>query len=327
MDAMVMNSSLDFQLLNDYQRDFPLVSAPFAELAARLGVAEKVVLGRLENLRREGKISRVGAVFAPKRIDASTLAAMAVPPEKLEAVAAAVNRFPEVNHNYEREHRYNLWFVVTAATEGRLQASLGAIELAAGYPLMALPLEEEFHIDLGFCLRGEKQKSVATAQMVKPTALIDEAERRLVSVLQEGLPLFIRPFALIAERIGVSEPEVLGRIRRWLEEGAIKRFGVVVRHHELGYRANAMLVHNIPDEQVSEIGRALAEEPAVTLCYRRPRRLPDWPYNLFCMIHGRERSEVETIIADLRQRHGLEAAAHEVLFSLTRFKQNGARYA
>lgn len=327
MDAMVMNSSLDFQLLNDYQRDFPLVSAPFAELAARLGVAEKVVLGRLENLRREGKISRVGAVFAPKRIGASTLAAMAVPPEKLEAVAAAVNRFPEVNHNYEREHRYNLWFVVTAATEGRLQASLGAIELAAGYPLMALPLEEEFHIDLGFCLRGEKQKSVATAQMVKPTALIDEAERRLVSVLQEGLPLFIRPFALIAERIGVSEPEVLGRIRRWLEEGAIKRFGVVVRHHELGYRANAMLVHNIPDEQVSEIGRALAEEPAVTLCYRRPRRLPDWPYNLFCMIHGRERGEVEAIIADLRQRHGLEAAAHEVLFSLTRFKQNGARYA
>ena len=77
----------------------------------------------------------------------------------------------------------------------------------------------------------------------------------------------------------------------------------------------------------AEATRALAEEPAVTLCYRRPRRLPDWPYNLFCMIHGRERGEVETIIADLRQRHGLEAAAHEVLFSLTRFKQNGARYA
>jgi DNA-binding Lrp family transcriptional regulator len=327
MNALAMNSSLDFQLLNDFQHDFPLVSAPFAELAARLGVAEKVVLGRLENLRREGKISRVGAVFAPKRIGASTLAAMAVPPEKLEAVAAAVNRFPEVNHNYEREHRYNLWFVVTAATEGRLQASLGAIEKAAGYPLLALPLLEEFHIDLGFCLNGDKKKSVATAQSVHPVALIDEAERRLVSVLQEGLPLFIRPFALIAERIGASEPEVLGRIRRWLEEGAIKRFGVVVRHQELGYRANAMLVHDIPDEQVGEIGRALAEEPAVTLCYRRPRHLPDWPYNLFCMIHGRERGEVESIIADLRQRHGLETTAHEVLFSLTRFKQNGARYA
>jgi DNA-binding Lrp family transcriptional regulator len=327
MDAVTMNSSLDFQLLNDFQRDFPLVSAPFAELASRLGVGEKLVLGRLENLRREGKISRVGAVFAPKRIGASTLAAMAVPPEKLEAVAAAVNRFPEVNHNYEREHRYNLWFVVTAATEGRLQASLGAIEQAAGYPLLALPLLEEFHIDLGFCLKGDKEKNVATARPVEPVALMDEAERRLVSVLQEGLPLFIRPFALIAERIGASEPEVIGRIRRWLEEGAIKRFGVVVRHHELGFRANAMLVHDIPDDQVSAIGRALAEEPGVTLCYRRPRRLPDWPYNLFCMIHGRERGEVEAAIAKLRQRHGLEACTHEVLFSLTRFKQNGARYA
>jgi DNA-binding Lrp family transcriptional regulator len=322
-----MSDTFEFRLLNEFQRDFPLCPAPFAELAAKLGVAERVVLSGLEKLRREGKISRVGAVFAPKRIGASTLAAMAVPPEKLEVVAAAVNRFPEVNHNYEREHHYNLWFVVTAGSEGRLQATLGAIEKAAGYPLLALPLVEEFHIDLGFSLLGDKPKQVAVARPVKPLVPMEEAERRLVSVLQEGLPLFIRPFSLIAERIGASESEVLGRIGRWLEDGAIKRFGVVVRHHELGFRANAMLVHDIPDDRVSELGRALAEEPDVTLCYRRPRILPDWPYNLFCMIHGRERSEVEGIIADIRQRHGLTECAHDILFSLTRFKQNGARYA
>lgn len=322
-----MNETFEFRLLNEFQRDFPLCPAPFAELAARLGVAERVVLGGLEKLRREGKISRVGAVFAPKRIGASTLAAMAVPTEQLDAVAAAVNRFPEVNHNYEREHHYNLWFVVTAGSEGRLQATLGAIEQAAGYPLMPLPLVEEFHIDLGFSLTDSAPKKAAIARPVRPAALIDEAERRLVAVLQEGLPLFMRPFAMIAERIGASESDVLGRIGRWLDDGAIKRFGVVVRHHELGFRANAMVVHDIPDDRVSEIGRALAEEPAVTLCYRRPRHLPDWPYNLFCMIHGRERAEVENLIADLRQRHGLDACAHETLFSLTRFKQNGARYA
>ncbi|WP_150429354.1 Lrp/AsnC family transcriptional regulator [Dechloromonas sp. CZR5] len=322
-----MDDTLDFHLLNDFQRDFPLCPAPFAELASRLGVAEKVVLGRLDNLRREGKISRVGAVFAPKRIGASTLAAMAVPPEKLAAVAAAVNRFPEVNHNYEREHRYNLWFVVTAASEGRLQATLGAIEQAAGYRLMPLPLLEEFHIDLGFSLDGKRQKREVAAVPVTPVQPIGEIERRLISVLQEGLPMFIRPFQLIANRVGSSESDVLGRIRAWLEEGAIKRFGVVVRHHELGFRANAMLVHDIPDDRVSELGRALAVEPAVTLCYRRPRCLPDWPYNLFCMIHGKARDEVEAIIANLRQRHGLDDCAHETLFSLTRFKQNGARYA
>ena len=177
-----MDDALDFHLLNDFQRDFPLCPAPFAELASRLGVGEKVILGRLESLRREGKISRVGAVFAPKRIGASTLAAMAVPPEKLETVAAAVNRFPEVNHNYEREHRYNLWFVVTAASEGRLQATLGAIEQAAGYPLMALPLLEEFHIDLGFSLSGQAKKKVAAARPVQPALPIGEIERRLISV-------------------------------------------------------------------------------------------------------------------------------------------------
>lgn len=322
-----MDDTLDYRLLNDFQRDFPLCPAPFAELASRLGVAEKVVLGRLENLRRDGKISRVGAVFAPKRIGASTLAAMAVPPEKLEAVAATVNRFPEVNHNYEREHRYNLWFVVTAASEGRLQATLGAIEQAAGYPLMPLPLLEEFHIDLGFALNGEQKKNISAARSVEPVQVVGEIERRLISVLQEGLPMFIRPFQLIAGRVGTSEREVLGRIGRWIEEGAIKRFGVVVRHHELGFRANAMLVHDIPDEQVGDVGRALAEEQAVTLCYRRPRCLPEWPYNLFCMIHGRERGEVEAAIADLRHRHDLTQHTHETLFSLTRFKQNGARYA
>ena len=322
-----MENTFEFRLLNEFQHDFPLCPAPFAELAARLGVAEKAVLGALERLRLEGKISRVGAVFAPKRIGASTLAAMAVPPERLEAVAATVNRFPEVNHNYEREHRYNLWFVVTAGSEERLQASLDAIVRAAGYPLLALPLLEEFHIDLGFPLDGRPGKPVSAAHRVAPAAPIDEAERRLVSVLQEGLPLFIRPFALIAERIGASESEVLGRIGRWLEDGAIKRFGVVVRHRELGYQANAMLVHDIADDRVGEIGRALAEEPAVTLCYRRPRVLPAWPYNLFCMIHGRERSEVEASIADLRRRHALEDCPHDVLFSLTRYKQQGARYA
>lgn len=314
-------------LLNRWQHDFPLVPAPFAAIAAVLGNTESEVIAACRNAQAGGVISRIGGVWAAGAGGAAMLCALAVPASRLEAVAAQVDAVPGVNHNYEREHRYNLWFVVTAASEGRLQATLGAIEKAAGHPLLALPLLEEFHIDLGFSLQGEKQKSVAAARPVHPAAPIGESERRLVSVLQEGLPFFIRPFALIAERIGASESEVLIRIRRWLDEGDIKRFGVVVRHRELGYTANAMLVHDVPDDQVSEIGRALAEEAAVTLCYRRPRSLPDWPYNLFCMIHGRERGEVEAIIADLRQRHGLSDAAHEVLFSLTRYKQNGARYA
>ena len=237
-----MDQTLEFRLLNDFQRDFPLCPAPFAELAARLGVAEGVVIRGLENLRRSGKISRVGPVFAPKRIGASTLAAMAIPPEKLDAIAQVVNRFPEVNHNYEREHRFNLWFVVTAGSEGRLQAALGAIEQAAGYPILRLPLEQEFHIDLGFSMRAGDKKHVGVPRTFAPPRPLEELERRLVMALQEGLPFFIRPFSILASRVGCDEVEVLERVQRWCDEGIIKRFGVVVRHHELGYRANAMLV-------------------------------------------------------------------------------------
>ncbi len=327
---MIDSGALDFRLLNDFQRDFPLCPAPFAELASRLGVGEARVLQGLEALRREGKVARVGAVFAPKRIGASTLAALAVPSEQLAAVAEAVNRFPEVNHNYEREHRYNLWFVVTAGSEGRLQAALGAIEQLAGQPLLRLPMLQEYHIDLGFALGGNSgatDRSVPPRQPFVPPQALDERERRLVSALQEGLPLFIRPFSVLASRIGCDEGEVLERISRWCADGIIKRFGVIVRHHELGYTANAMLVHDVPDGEVDAVGERLARAEGVNLCYQRPRSLPQWPYNLFCMIHGQARSEVATTIADLRQRLGLGNYAHEILFSLTRFKQSGARYA
>ena len=275
-------------------------------------------------------MARVGAVFAPKRIGASTLAAIAVPPERLATVADVVNRFPEVNHNYEREHRYNLWFVVTAGSEGRLQAALGAIERATALPLLRLPLVQEYHIDLGFALDNARDKvppgEVRRRVFVPPTPL-DEPERRLVMALQEGLPLFIRPFSVLASRIGCDESEVIERIRRWCAEGIIKRFGVIVRHHELGYTANAMLVHDIPDELVGEVGEQLACEQEVTLCYQRPRVLPEWRYNLFCMIHGQLRAEVEARITDLRSRLRLDDYAYDILFSLTRFKQSGARYA
>lgn len=326
--AMFENSadrSLVYRLLHDFQQNFPICPAPFAELAGRLGVAENVVLRMLEQLRREGRISRVGAVFAPKRIGASTLAAVAVPSEKLDRVARAVNRFPEVNHNYEREHRYNLWFVVTAGSEGRLQAALGAIEQSAGYPVVAFPMLRDFRTGAdGDDVDG--RGDVASAE-VRQATVLDEIGRRLVMALQEGLPLFIRPFSILASRVGCDENELLERIRRWSAEGAIKRFGVVVRCQAPDEGINAMLVLDVPDESVAAIGSAIAREPSVALCYERSRGLPDWPYNLYCILRGSTREAVQSGIVEIRQRLGLSGYTSEILFSLTRFKRDGVRYA
>ncbi len=151
-------------------------------------------------------------------------------------------------------------------------------------------------------------------------------DRLLLTAVQDGLPLVPRPYAELGQRVGLSEAEVAIRLTRWIESGVIKRLGVVVRHRPLGYRANAMVVWDVPDEQVGEIGRRMSACPGVTLCYRRPRRGEAWPYNLFCMIHGKDRAKVAAQVEALALALGLSAAPRAVLFSRRCFKQRGARY-
>jgi DNA-binding Lrp family transcriptional regulator len=155
---------------------------------------------------------------------------------------------------------------------------------------------------------------------------LSEQDRRLLAALEDGLDAVPRPYAALAERAGLSEADVLARLECLLAAGAIKRLGLVVRHHELGYAANAMVVWDVPDARLAEAGRRLAALPYVTLCYSRPRRLPDWRYNLFSMIHGRARDAVRALVEDAARASGLEDVAREILFSRRRFKQEGARY-
>nr|WP_299242495.1 AsnC family protein [uncultured Halomonas sp.] len=153
-----------------------------------------------------------------------------------------------------------------------------------------------------------------------------EAEQRLRALIEKGLPLTPRPWLTLAEQCGMDETEVMATVERWQSEGLIKRLGLVVKHRPLGIRANAMVVWDVPDAWISELGRCLAEEPAVTLCYRRPRRLPDWPFNLFCMIHGSARERVLQELDAIVRRHELDAIPRQVLFSTHAYRQHGARY-
>ena len=151
-------------------------------------------------------------------------------------------------------------------------------------------------------------------------------ELALIAAIEQGLPLVARPYAAIAEQIGCSEQDVIEGLLRLKSRGDIKRFGVVVRHRKLGYNANGMVVWNIPDADVRRLGQCMGQFPFVTLCYRRPRHLPDWPYNLFTMVHGKNREEVEQKTRLLAEKCALEHIDHEILFSSRCFKQRGARY-
>jgi len=326
-----MNKALTSQLLNDYQHDFPLKSQPFAAIADRLGVATCQVLQILNELQQQGAISRVGAVFRPRSIGFSTLAALAVAEESLDSVAQMVSSYPEVNHNYQREHHYNLWFVAATSTESDLQRVLNEIEQRSNSKVLILPLIEDYHIDLGFDMTGSKPKRSAFIENYASASALpylpNDRENDLIAAIQSGLPLLERPFRAVGVALGQSEDEVINSIEKLIRLKVIKRIGVVVRHQELGYRANGMVVWDIPDEEVNHRGLQFGQLDYVTLCYRRPRRLPEWRYNLFCMIHGHDREVVLAQVDEMRNACGLQDAAYEVLFSTRRFKQCGARYA
>ncbi|MGB5340003.1 MAG: Lrp/AsnC family transcriptional regulator [Gammaproteobacteria bacterium] len=145
-------TALEKCLLNEYQRGFPLCASPYEEIAGQLGVSESAVIDALASLQQRGFISRVGPVIAPNRAGASSLAAMAVPAGRLQEVADIVSGYEEVNHNYEREHAFNLWFVVTAVDQARVAQVLDEISAVSGLQVLDLPLERSFYIDLGFPL-------------------------------------------------------------------------------------------------------------------------------------------------------------------------------
>jgi len=312
------------RLLNDWQHGFPLRPRPFDALARELGCERTEVLRQYRALQAAGSLSRIGGVFAAGAGGAAALCAYATLPQRLEAVAATVSAHPGVNHNYEREHAFNLWFVMTGSDRAAVQAGIDALDAATGLRALRLPMLRPYRIDLGFDLLGTRRQCKAQ-RPARAAAPVAEADRPLAALAGEGLPLVEEPYAAWAARLGRSTGAVLATLRGWLEQGTLRRFGVVVRHHELGFDQNAMCVFDVADDRVDAAGALLARQPGVTLCYRRQRDT-GWRYNLFAMVHGRERAQVLAQVEAAATAVDLLAVPRAVLFSRRRFTQRGARY-
>jgi DNA-binding Lrp family transcriptional regulator len=313
---------IDARLLDGFQRDLPLTARPFAEIAAALGTGEDEVLSRLAALQARGAVARVGATVRPNTAGASTLAAMAVPEDRIEAVAAMVGAEPGVNHSYLREDAWNLWFVATASDARALEKSLARIAARSGLRVLDLRLVRAFNIDLGFAL-GTKAAAMPTPRLADPDA-IRPGDRPILQALTEGLPPVPEPYAEVAHRLDRTEAEVTGRIAHLIEAGIITRLGVIVRHRAIGWTSNAMVVWDLPEARTDAAGAALAALPGISLCYLR-RTVPGvWPYALYAMIHARSRPEALAVLDRAAALPDLAGAPHRALFSLRCFKQSGA---
>ncbi len=314
---------LEIALIDRWQHGFPLVERPFEIVARSAALDQDEAIDVFRRMRESNVISRIGAVVRPNTVGASTLAALAVPPERLEAVAGIVSREPLVTHNYEREHALNLWFVIAGADADAIAATIRSITSQTGLDVIDLPMLQAYHLGLGFPLRTAppRRREVASSTAdYQP----DPRDRRILAAIEDGLPLVEHPYRTVAEGLDLEQAEVIARLEHLVAAGVVTRFGCVVRHDKLGYRSNAMAVWDIPDTMVDSVAESFARNPNVTLCYRRPRRLPDWPYNLFCMVHARSRHEAYAAIDEINLDADTGLNRQAVLFSRRCFKQRGA---
>ena len=154
---------------------------------------------------------------------------------------------------------------------------------------------------------------------------LDEIDRLIVVATQSGLPLEPQPYHAVAQQLGISAEEVMARMRRMIENGMIRRIGVVPNHYALGYKENGMTVWDVPDEQIDALGKKIGDLEFVSHCYHRPRHLPDWPYNFFAMVHGHDRAKVEEFVRHIAGLIGDADRGHEILYSTRILKKTGLR--
>jgi DNA-binding Lrp family transcriptional regulator len=327
---------LERKLLTRIQGEFPLCAEPYAALAGEFGVSRGEICELLATLRRRGVVRRIGGSFVPHKLGyVSVLVAVRAAPVSLPAVAARAAAYPGVTHCYERESTYNLWFTLIAEDQERLEPILADIRGCAGVTeLHALPALKTLKIRVQFdfdtppdsAAAGPLRPAAAAPPEAVSTAAplrLDATDRRLIPRCCGDIGAGERPFCELAAELHLTEAEVLRRLHGYREAGALRRFGAVLRHQAAGYTANAMSGWNVPEADVDRVGAILAASPQVSHCYVRPR-LPDWPCNLYGMIHGAARDECLAVAARVARDTGIRD--YQLLFSVREFKKTSMVY-
>lgn len=319
--------ALDSLIIDTLQGGFPLLSRPYAAVADSIGLGEAVLLKRLQRLLAGRVLTRFGPMYQIERMGgAFVLAALAVPEARFDAVAAQVGALPAVAHNYRREHHFNMWFVLATATPGGIADAIIDIESATGLRVYDFPKLREYYVGMRFTVGGQAPVgTLPDSTQGNHEVELDERDRQLIRASQGGLPLLPQPYRHLGEALAMTEDEVCQRLGRMLQNGVIRRIGAVPNHYAIGYAANGMAVFDVDDAQIDALGERIGGLPYVSHCYRRLRRLPQWPYSLFAMCHGSSRDEVMQQVAAIRQLLGAACRGHEVLFSTRMLKKSGLR--
>jgi DNA-binding Lrp family transcriptional regulator len=318
--------TIDKQLLNIIQREFPVVAEPFRAIGEKVGLLEGEVIARLAALKDARIIRQISAIFDSRALGyQSSLAAFRVTSDRVDITAEIVNAHPGVSHNYLRNHDYNLWFTITVPPGTTVESEVKRLaEKAEPLAYRLFPTIRLYKIGVTFDMTGE-QNGGATATTTAPEAPLelDHEDISAIRALQRDLPLVPRPFAVLGEAADMEEEEILTRAHRFLIEGAMRRYAAVLRHREAGFTANAMVAWIVAEDKMEEVAPKMAAHPAVSHCYQRPT-YPDWPFSIFTMIHGRTNEDCEQVVREITEATGI--SEHVLLYSTREFKKARVQY-
>ena len=320
---------LDKELLNEIQWTFPLVTRPFDVIAKKFDTSAETVKDRLNSLKKSGILRQLSAIFDTRKLGyTSSLVAMEIEPEKLEYVANQINRHPGVSHNYERDHQFNLWFTLAVPPGSDLKTELDKFNVLKGIKkVRMLPTLQLFKIGVKLDMVDDKKHNVAPTEKKKEIQNVKfeptENDKEFIRELQKDMEIIDEPFVKAANNLGITEEQLFEKMRYYESIGVMRRFAAILRHRQVGFTANGMIVWEVPKEKITEVGGKLGAFPQVSHCYERPT-YPDWPYNVFSMIHCKTHEEANEMAKTIQNQ--IKVNNYRILFSSREFKKTRVEY-
>jgi DNA-binding Lrp family transcriptional regulator len=315
---------MEKELLDLIQKDFPISKRPFLELAKKLNSTEDEVLQKYNELKGD-IIRQTSAIFDTKSLGyESSLVAFKV--DDIEKAAKIVNSHPGVSHNYERDNEYNLWFTIATPPDSKLGLKKSVEILAkrsGAKEYIILPTKKMFKIKVHLDVKGDRAKKEKVEKRKKIDLELNPFYIELVKYLQEDIEPVLEPFKRVVDSLNISYEKLKEESQKLKDAGVMRRFASILYHRKAGFKANAMVVWNVDEENAYDIGQKVAEFSAVSHCYLRPT-YPNWPYPLFSMIHGKSKDEVQSVVEEIEKE--IKPKDYKYLYSTREFKKQRIKY-
>ena len=306
-----------------------MVTRPFDAIAKKFDTTPEIIKEKLNNLKEIGVLRQLSAIFDTRKLGyTSSLVAMEIEHDKLDHVASQINRHPGVSHNYERDHQFNLWFTLAVPPGADLNSELKKFNVLKGIKkVRMLPTLQLFKIGVKLDMVDDKKHEVAPTEEKKEIKNIKfeptEDDKDFIRELQKDMEIIDEPFVKAANNLGITEDELFSKMKHYESLGVLRRFAAILRHRQVGFTANGMIVWKVPEDRITSVGETLGSFPQVSHCYERPT-YDDWPYNVFSMIHCKTHDEAYDVAKTIQNQ--IDVNEYKILFSSREFKKTRVEY-